>query len=116
MCGHLPPITKTIQLKGTRHAGHGWRNRDELISDVLLWTPSHGRAKTERPVRTKTQQLRADMGCSLEDLPEVIDDRDGGERGFLRSVLMVRHEDDDDDLSNRCTQTRGGTRSILSLV
>ena len=37
--GHLPPITKTIQARRTRHAGHCWRSRDELISDVLLWTP-----------------------------------------------------------------------------
>ena len=40
----LPPITKTIQVRGTRHAGHCWRSRDELISDVLLWTPTHGHA------------------------------------------------------------------------
>ena len=39
--GHLPPITKTIQVRRTRHAGHCWRSRDELISDVLLWTPTH---------------------------------------------------------------------------
>ncbi len=37
--GHLPPITKTIQVRRTRHAGHCWRSRDELISDVLLWNP-----------------------------------------------------------------------------
>ena len=37
--GHLPSITKTIQVRRTRHAGHCWRSRDELISDVLLWTP-----------------------------------------------------------------------------
>ena len=41
--GHLPPITKTIQARRTRHAGHSWRSREELISDVLLWTPTHGR-------------------------------------------------------------------------
>ena len=34
--GHLPPIMKTIQVRRTRHAGHCWRSRDELISDVLL--------------------------------------------------------------------------------
>ena len=39
---HLPPITKTIQVRRTRHAGHCWRSRDELISDVLLWTPTYG--------------------------------------------------------------------------
>ena len=38
---HLPPITKTIQVSRTRHAGHCWRSRDELISDVLQWTPPH---------------------------------------------------------------------------
>ena len=30
--GHLPPITKAIQVRRTRHAGHCWRSRDELIS------------------------------------------------------------------------------------
>ena len=43
--GHLPPITKTIQARQTRHAGHCWRSRDELIGDVLLWTPTYGRDK-----------------------------------------------------------------------
>ena len=37
--GHLPPIMKTIQARQTRYAGHCWRSRDKLISDVLLWTP-----------------------------------------------------------------------------
>ena len=55
--GHIPPITKTIQIRRTRHARHCWRSRDELISDVLLWTPSHSRAKAGRPARTYIQQL-----------------------------------------------------------
>ena len=33
--GHLLPITNTIKVTQTRHAGHCWRNRDEFISDVL---------------------------------------------------------------------------------
>ena len=33
--GYLPPITKNIQVRRTRHAGHWWRSRDELIRDVL---------------------------------------------------------------------------------
>ena len=49
---HLPPITKTIQARRTRHAGHCWRSRDELISDVLLWTPTYGQVKAGRPART----------------------------------------------------------------
>ena len=74
--GHLPPITKTIQVRRTRHAGHCWRSRDELISDVLLWTPTYGRAKAGRPAWTYIQQLCEDMGCSPEDLPEAMNDRE----------------------------------------
>ena len=32
---HLPPICKTIQIRRTRHVGHCWRSKVELISDVL---------------------------------------------------------------------------------
>ena len=52
LCGHLPLITKTMQVRRTRHAGHCWRRDDEHIRDILLWTPSHGRAKTGRPIWT----------------------------------------------------------------
>ena len=34
--GHLPPITKTIQVRRARHAGHCWRSKDEPISDLLV--------------------------------------------------------------------------------
>ena len=76
LCGHLPPITKTIQVRRTRHAGHCWRSRDELISDVLLWTPTHDQAKAGRPAREYIQQLCDDTGCSPEDLPEAMNDRE----------------------------------------
>ena len=69
---HLPPITKTIQVRRTRHAGHCWRSRDELISDVLLWTPTYGRANAGRPARTYIQQLCEDTGYNPEDLPEAM--------------------------------------------
>ena len=74
--GHLPSITKTIQVRRTRHAGHCWRSRDELISDVLLWTPAYGQAKARRPARTYIQQVCEDTWCSPEDLSEAMNDRE----------------------------------------
>ena len=74
--GHLPPITKTIQVRRTRPAGHYWRSRDELISYILLWIPTYGRAKAGWPARTYIQQLCEDTGCSPEDLPEAMNDRE----------------------------------------
>ena len=75
--GHLPPIMKTIQIRWTKHAGgHCWRSRDKLISDVLLWTPSHGQAKAGRPARTYILQLWEDTGYSPEDRPEAMYNRE----------------------------------------
>ena len=93
--GHLPPITKPIQIRRTRHAGHCWRSRDALISDVLLWNSTYGRAKQDdqlehtyssyvriRDVALKTCQRRWTIGKS-------------GERGSGISVLVARHDDDE---------------------
>ena len=44
---HQPPIMKIIKVWQTRHTGHCWRSKDELISDILLWNPSHGRARQD---------------------------------------------------------------------
>ena len=74
--GHLPPITKTIQVRRTRHAEHCWRSKDELISDVLQWIPTYDRAKAEWPTRTNIEQLCEDTGGSPEDLPEAMNDRE----------------------------------------
>ena len=74
--GHLPPITKTIQGRQDRHAGNCWRSKNELISDVLLCTSTYGQAKAGRPAQTYIQQLCEDTGCSPEDQPKAMDDRE----------------------------------------
>ena len=92
--GHLPPITKTIQVSRTRHAGHCCRSKDELISDVLLWAPYMAEQKQDdqlehiynsymrlRDVALKTDQRRWTIGRS-------------GERGSGISVLTAWHDDD----------------------
>ena len=91
-----PPSTKTIQVRRTRHAGHCWRSKDELISDVLLWTPHtwmcksgttstnlHTAAMWEtRDVTLKTCQRRWMIGRN-------------GERRSGISAQAARHDDDD---------------------
>ena len=76
---HLPPITKTIQVRRTRHAGNCWRSKDELISDVLLWTQHMAKQKQDdqhehtyssyvriQDVALKTCQKRLMIGRSVE--------------------------------------------------
>ena len=92
--GHLPPITKTMQARRTRHSGHCWRSKDMIVSDVLLWTPHMANQKQDdqlkhlyssyvmiRDVTPKTCRRRWMIGRC-------------GERGSGISVLAARHDDD----------------------
>ena len=56
------------------------------MNDVLLWTPTYGRAKAGRPARTYIQQLCEDTGCSPEDLPEAMNAREMWREG-VRNIL-----------------------------
>ena len=73
--GHLPPITDVINERRTRFAGHCWRSKDEIISDVLLWTPKHGHTRVGRPYKTYIKQICEDIGCQPEYLPRAMEDR-----------------------------------------
>ena len=73
--GYLPPITKIIQVRRSRLAGHCWREQRRAHKWCTPMYLPH-RAKAGRPARTYTQQLCEDTGCSLEDLPEVMNDRE----------------------------------------
>ena len=88
--GHLPPITKIIQIRRTRHAGHCWRSRDELKSDALLWTPTYDQAKAGHTyssyVRIRDVALKTCLGWWTIGR--------SGERGSGISVLVARHDDD----------------------
>ena len=47
--GHLPPISKTIKVRWTRPGGHFWTCKDKLISNIFLWTPTHGHTSVSQP-------------------------------------------------------------------
>ena len=102
LCGHLPSITKTIQIRRTRHAGHCWRSRDELISDVLIGTPHMAEQKQGdqlEPTYSSSVRIR---GVALRTCQKLWTIGRSGERGSGISVLMARQDDDDEILSNKC--------------
>ena len=60
----------------SKRCGHSSRSMSKLISEVLLLAPSHRWARVGRLARTYLQQFFTDTGCSMEDLPRAMDDRD----------------------------------------
>ena len=73
---HLLPISKAIQVRWTRYAGHCWRSKDKLISNVILWTPTYG--------YVSVGQKQWMIGMNKE--------KESG-----KSVLSAWLDDDDDD-------------------
>ena len=95
--GHLPPITKTIKIRRTRHARHCWRSRDELIRDVFLWTPHMAEQKQDdqlEPTYNSSVPIRDVVWqtCRKQWMIGKV-----GERGSGISVLMAWHDDDYSD-------------------
>ena len=72
LCDYLPLTSQTIWR--TRHVRYCLRIKDELISDVLPLTPTHGHTSVGW---AHMHQLCAETGCHIENLFRVMVDRDG---------------------------------------
>ena len=75
--GHIPPISTILRERRMRFAGHCWRAKQELASDLLLWAPRYGKTRVGRPAITYIDQLSRDTGCLPEDLATLMQDRNG---------------------------------------
>ena len=63
--------------KWERHAGHCWWNKDEFISDIVQWTPTHGHTSISQWEKTYIHQFCIDTGYYLEDQARAMTDRNG---------------------------------------
>ena len=57
------------------YARHCWRSKDELVCNILQWTPTHGHTSVCWP--EKNLPLCTDTECHIEDLVRVMADRGG---------------------------------------
>ena len=63
---------------------HCWISKDELIDNILLWTPTHRHGSIGQPAKIYIHQLSVNTVCSQEDLLGVIiRGADGKSRGTL---------------------------------
>ncbi|KAI8522006.1 hypothetical protein Bbelb_017600 [Branchiostoma belcheri] len=65
----LPKVTSKIRAKRLRFAGHSLRNCREIASNLVLWSPAHGRRRPGESPLTYPDVLRRaqDMGKAMQD-------------------------------------------------
>ena len=85
--GNIPRLTDTIRYRRLRFAGHIWRNKEELASDLLLWRPTHGRTSVGRPALNYINQLADDIGCLPQELPSLMQER-GNWKGRVDEIRV----------------------------
>ena len=54
--GNLPPISKTLQTRRLQFSGHCWRGKNEIVSQMLHWDPTHGKQSRGCPAITFIDQ------------------------------------------------------------
>ena len=93
--GHLPPMSKTIQKRKTRHVGHCCRSQIELINKQRsLMDPFTRTCKCWTTISNLF--ICTDTECNREDLSEAMDDWErNGKRDSEKSMPAARHNDND---------------------
>ena len=87
MATHHP--SQKYQSKTNKTCCIQLEKENQTHSRFLLWTPTYGRACVGRPARTYMHQVCVDTEYSLEDLPGVMDDRDGWRETETGTALLT---------------------------
>ena len=79
-----------VTSKTNKTCWHYWGSKDKLLSDCQ-WTTTHRHTSIGQPAKTYIHHLCADTGCSLEDLPEVMENRDRGQERD-KGLHAIKHD------------------------
>jgi len=74
--GKLEQLSIKVRRRRLRFAGHCMRREDEVVSDLVLWAPTHGTRRRGRPPETYVKTLERDTGLKADELRGLMLDRD----------------------------------------
>ena len=77
----LPRISTSIRERLLRFSRHCWRGKNDVVSDLALWEPKHGKRSVGGQARTFVDLLEADTGVPRDCLPAAMDNRVGWREG-----------------------------------
>ena len=69
----------TVQSHSLRLAGHSYRSTKEPVSQLITWSPKHGRRNRGRQRLSYTDVVARDIGVLPADFPNLMRDRQGWE-------------------------------------
>ena len=88
--GKLPSITTIIEERRLRFSGHCFRSKQEVVHQLILWEPKHGRRSVGGQLRTYVDQLESDTGIPRENLANAMEDREGWRKRVMAKKVRLR--------------------------
>ena len=74
--GSLPQVTSKIKMRRMRLAGHCWRHKEEIASNLVLWEPRDGTRSRGQQKTTFIDRLLMDSGLeNTRELGTLMEDR-----------------------------------------
>ena len=73
--GNLLPVSERLRSRRLRFAGHCARSESEVVSQVLLWQPTHGRRSRGPPKKDYIKVLVEDTGLDAQDFKNCMEER-----------------------------------------
>ena len=81
--GTQSPISNVIRRRRLKFAGHSVRQHDQLVSELVLWEPTHGTRNRGGQAKNFVDILKEDTGCkSTQEIRTCMEDR-GVWRGIV---------------------------------
>ena len=91
---HLPPITKTIEVRRRRHAGHCWRSMDDSLVTYSCGPFHMDKQRQDNQLEPTYNSSMPIRNVALKTYRGRWMIEKGGERGWGRSALVVGHDDE----------------------
>ena len=66
--GALERLSNKIRRRRLHFTGHCLRREDEVVSDLVLWQPTHRTRRRVRPLDSYIKTLESDIGLRENDL------------------------------------------------
>ena len=82
-------ISQTIQVRWTTHARHCWRSKDKPMSNIFLWTTTHGHTSIVQSDKPSIHLQYEDIGSCPEDLSSAIADRVETDDERVKEIYVV---------------------------
>ena len=75
LCQDLPRLSEVARDRRLKFTGHCVRAEQQPCSKLVLWRPTHGRARQGRPRKSYIDVLVEDTTFAVQDLPNAMRDR-----------------------------------------